>query len=49
MRYALLASALVASVQAHGLVRWVYGANGVKMPGLTGTVFFFSSSQDSER
>ncbi|OAQ75360.1 cell surface protein (Mas1) [Purpureocillium lilacinum] len=37
MRYALIASALVASVQAHGLVRWVYGANGVKMPGLTVT------------
>lgn len=40
MRYALIASALVASVQAHGLVRWVYGANGVKMPGLTGTFFW---------
>ncbi|UNI15756.1 hypothetical protein JDV02_002262 [Purpureocillium takamizusanense] len=35
MRYALIASALVASAQAHGLIRWVYGANGVKMPGLT--------------
>jgi hypothetical protein len=36
MRYAFVASALVASASAHGLVTSIEGANGVSMPGLSG-------------
>ncbi|KAH8173452.1 cell surface protein [Sarocladium implicatum] len=35
MRYAFVASALVASASAHGLVTSIEGANGVSMPGLS--------------
>lgn len=36
MRYAIVASALVAGASAHGLVTSIEGANGVSMPGLSG-------------
>ncbi|KAJ6440466.1 cell surface protein (Mas1) [Purpureocillium lavendulum] len=37
MRYAFIASALAVSVNAHGLISQIYGANGVKMLGCTVT------------
>jgi len=39
MRYSLAAiAALTASVSAHGVITEVQGANGVNMPGLSGTI-----------
>lgn len=37
MRYALVTAALIVSAAAHGLVTSIEGANGVSMPGLSGT------------
>lgn len=38
MRYSLaFVAALTATVQAHGVITEVQGANGVNMPGLSGT------------
>lgn len=37
MRFALVSLAMAASASAHCLVTFVKGANGVKMPGLSGT------------
>lgn len=40
MRYSLAAiAAIAASVSAHGVITEVQGANGVTMPGLSGTHF----------
>lgn len=38
MRYSLaFLAALAASAQAHGVITEIQGANGVNMPGLSGT------------
>lgn len=37
MRYAFVSSALIASASAHGVITSIEGANGVSMPGLSGT------------
>lgn len=37
MRYVLVSAALAATASAHGLVTRIQGANGVMMPGLSGT------------
>jgi hypothetical protein len=40
MRYSIaFTAALAASVQAHGVITAVQGANGVTMPGLSGKLF----------
>jgi hypothetical protein len=40
----LLVAALAASVNAHGMLKSIQGANGVEMPGLTGKLHFLFSS-----
>ena len=41
MKSVMITSALVAYATAHGMVRSIQGANGVEMPGLTGTYIQF--------
>lgn len=36
MHVSLLYAALATGASAHGVIRVIYGANGVQMPGLTG-------------
>jgi hypothetical protein len=41
MRYSLaFIAAIAATVQAHGVITEIQGANGVTMPGLSGTYSF---------
>lgn len=51
MRYslALVFAILSAYVSAHGLITEIQGANGVNMPGLSGTVDFLSSETSAVR
>jgi hypothetical protein len=45
MRYSVLAvAAIAAQVSAHGVITEIQGANGVNMPGLSGTHSLFHTS-----
>jgi hypothetical protein len=42
MRYSMVfIAAIAATVQAHGVITEIQGANGVNMPGLSGKLFYF--------